>query len=47
VVDRLVFVPAVLVPLAMAGVFPHMFLTLAILDPALAVAAWVLLGRTS
>jgi hypothetical protein len=45
VVDRLVFVPVVLVPLAMAGVFPHMFLTLAILDPTLAIGAWFLLSR--
>jgi hypothetical protein len=45
VVDRLVFVPAVLVPLAMAGVFPHLLVTLAILDPLLAVGAWVVLGR--
>jgi hypothetical protein len=47
VVDRLVFVPAVLVPLAIAGVFPHLFVTLAILDPLLAVGAWVLLSRKS
>ena len=47
VVDRLVFVPAVLVPLAIAGVFPHLLVTLAILDPLLAVGAWVLLSRES
>jgi hypothetical protein len=45
VVDRLVFVPVVLIPLALAGVFPHMLLTLAILDPLLAIGAWVLLSR--
>jgi hypothetical protein len=45
VVDRLIFVPAVLVPLAIAGVFPHLLLTFAILDPVLAIGAWVLLGR--
>jgi hypothetical protein len=45
VVDRLVFVPVVLVPLAMAGVFPHLLLTFAILDPTLAVVAWALLAR--
>ena len=45
VIDRLVFVPAVLIPLAIAGVFPHLLVTLAILDPLLAVGAWVLLGR--
>jgi uncharacterized membrane protein len=45
VVDRLVFVPAVLVPLAMAGVFPHLLVTFAILDPSLAIGAWRLFGR--
>ena len=42
VVDRLVFVPAVLLPLAIAGVFPHLLGTFAILDPALAIGAWVI-----
>jgi hypothetical protein len=45
VVDRLVFVPVVLLPLAIAGVFPHLLLTFAVLDPALAIGAWVLFGR--
>jgi hypothetical protein len=45
VLDRLVLVPAVLVPLAMAGVFPRLFGTFAVLDPALAIGAWMLLGR--
>jgi len=45
VVDRLVFVPAVLVPLAIAGVFPHLFLTFAVLDAVLAIGAWALLAR--
>lgn len=45
VVDRLVFVPIVLVPLAMVGVFPHMLLFFAVFDPILAIGAWVLLGR--
>lgn len=40
VVDRLVLVPAVLVPLALAGVFPHLLGTFAILDPSLAMGAW-------
>jgi hypothetical protein len=44
VIDRLAL-PAVLVPLAMAGVFPHLLATFAILDPSLAIGAWVLLGR--
>ena len=45
VIDRVVFIPAVLVPLAIAGVFPHLLMTFAILDPSLAIGAWVLLGR--
>jgi hypothetical protein len=45
VIDRLVFVPAVLVPLAIAGVFPHLLVTFAIFDPSLAIGAWVFLGR--
>jgi hypothetical protein len=45
VVDRLIFVPAVLIPLAVAGVLPHLFVTFAILDPCLAIGAWVLLHR--
>lgn len=46
VVDRVLFVPIVLVPLALAGVFPHVFLTFAILDPVLALGAWFILART-
>ena len=45
VIDRLVLVPAVLVPLAIAGVFPHLFLTFVIFDASLAIGAWALLGR--
>lgn len=45
VVDRLVLVPAVLVPLAIAGVFPHLLMTFAILDPLLGMGAWALLRR--
>jgi hypothetical protein len=45
VIDRLVFVPAVLVPLAISGVFPHFLLAIAILDPTLAIGGWLLLGR--
>lgn len=45
VIDRLVFVPAVLVPLAISGVFPHFLLTIAVVDPTLAIGAWALLGR--
>ncbi len=47
VFDRVVLVPAVLVPLAMAGVFPHVLMTFAILDPLLGIGAWLLLGRKS
>ena len=45
VVDRLVLVPAVLVPLAIAGVFPRLLVTFAILDPTLGLGAWLLLRR--
>jgi hypothetical protein len=45
VIDRLLFVPAVLIPVAMAGVFPHLFLTFAVFDVLLAVGAWILFGR--
>jgi hypothetical protein len=44
VFDRL-FIPVVLVPLAIAGVFPRLLLTFAILDPLLAIGAWVLSSR--
>ena len=46
VIDRLIFVPAVLIPVAMAGVFPHLLLTFAALDVLLAIGAWVLFART-
>jgi hypothetical protein len=45
VVSRILFVPAVLVPLAMAGLFPHALYTFAVLDPALAIGAWIYLSR--
>ena len=47
VVDRLIFVPGVLVPLAIAGVFPHLLLAFACLDVSLAVGAWVIFGRVT
>src|SRR5262245_57203204 len=47
VVDRLIFVPLVLVPLAIAGVFPHLLLAFACLDVSLAIGAWVILSRTA
>jgi len=45
VIDRLIFVPAVLIPLAIAAVFPRLFLTFTIIDALLAIGAWVLLAR--
>jgi len=45
VFDRLTLVPVVLVPLALAGVFPHLLMVFAILDVTLAIGAWVLFGR--
>ena len=45
IIDRLVFVPVVLVPLAIAGVFPRLFLTFTIFDVLLAIGAWTLLAR--
>jgi hypothetical protein len=45
VVNRLTFVPAVLLPLALSGVFPHLLVTFALLDPALAIGAWLLFDR--
>ncbi len=45
VVDRLVFVPLVLVPLAIAGVFPHLLLAFAFLDVTLAIVAWGIVAR--
>ena len=45
VVDRILFVPAVLVPLAMTGLYPHVLYTFAVLDPLLGIGAWILLSR--
>ncbi|MER2265453.1 hypothetical protein [Methylobacterium oxalidis] len=45
VVNRLTFVPAVLLALAASGVFPHLLVTFAILDAALAVGTWALMAR--
>jgi hypothetical protein len=47
VIERLIFVPLVLVPLAFAGVFPHLLVAVTILDVTLAIGAWVLLGRAA
>jgi hypothetical protein len=45
VLDRWILVPIVLVPIAMAGVFPHTFLAFAFLDVVLAIGTWVLRSR--
>ena len=45
VLDRVILVPVVLVPLAIAGVFPHALGAFAILDPALGIGAWVIHNR--
>ena len=45
VLDRVVLVPAVLVPLVIAGVYPHTLGAFAVLDPALGIGAWVLHHR--
>jgi hypothetical protein len=45
VIDRLLFVPLVLLPLAIVGVFPHLLVTFTIFDALLAIGAWVLLSR--
>ncbi|HEY1926154.1 MAG TPA: hypothetical protein VGG92_01700 [Caulobacteraceae bacterium] len=47
VFDRGVLVPLVLLTLAFAGVFPHLFVAFAILDVALGLGAWWLLSRSS
>ncbi len=45
VLDRWILVPGVLVPIAIAGVFPHALLAFALLDASLALGAWVLRRR--
>jgi hypothetical protein len=45
VLDRVVLIPLVLVPLVIAGVFPHTLGAFVILDPALGIGAWVLHHR--
>jgi hypothetical protein len=47
VLDRVVLVPLVLVPLVIAGAFPHTLGAFAILDPALGIGAWVLHKRAT
>lgn len=45
VLDRVILVPLVLVPIALSGVFPTLFIAFAILDPVLGLTAWYLLVR--
>jgi hypothetical protein len=45
VVNRLTLVPVVLAPLVIAGVFPHALGAFLILDPSLAIGAWVIHHR--
>lgn len=45
VLDRVILVPLVLVPLALAGVFPRTLGAFALLDPALGIGAWLLHKR--
>jgi hypothetical protein len=45
VVSRILFVPTVLVALAMTGLFPHTLHAFAVLDPLLAIGAWFFLSR--
>ncbi len=45
VLDRIILVPAVLVPLGLMGVFPNLLFSFAVLDPALGLGAWFLLQK--
>lgn len=45
VLNRITLVPAVLIPLALSGVFPTLLWIFAVLDPAMGVIAWNLLAR--
>jgi len=45
ILDRAILVPLVLAPLVIAGVFPHAFGGFLILDPSLAIGAWVIHNR--
>lgn len=46
ILDRWILVPVVLVPIAMAGVFPHALLAFTLLDASLALGAWILRRKT-
>lgn len=45
VFNRLTLVPLVLLPLALMGVFPKLFLAVGLLDPILGLGAWYLLRQ--
>src|SRR4029077_416757 len=45
VLDRVVLVPAVLLPMVIADIFPHTMGAFAFLDPALGIGSWVLHHR--
>lgn len=45
ILDRLLLVPLVLIPTALAGVFPNVMFAFAVLDPTLASIAWYLLAQ--
>jgi hypothetical protein len=45
VIDRLTLVPLVLIPLAIAGVFPRFLLAVLSVDVCLAISTWVLLRQ--
>lgn len=45
VLNRTILVPIVLIPLALAGVFPTLMWTFAVLDPVLGLIAWYLLTK--
>jgi hypothetical protein len=47
VIDRMIFVPVVAVPLAIAGVFAHLLVLFTVLDVTLAIGARLLLRRGS
>jgi len=47
VLDRWILVPLVLVSIAIAGVFPHTFLAIALLDVSLAVGTWLIRKRAT
>jgi hypothetical protein len=42
-IERLLYVPIVLLPLAFSGAFPHTFIAFTALDAGLAICAWMLL----